>query len=183
MSPGRHPYLDSLMELDDNSGRAVQAIRDLGIAENTLVIWTTDNGAWVDAWPDAGYTPFRGMKGRAYEGGFRVPEMIRGPGKIPAGVVSNEVIQRHDWGFFEQLGSPRVDTAARNLGLALVGFGSLAMVDAVWNDWSLNQYLASSRVALTVPQRVKLRWYDSYVVATAALVIGVITVLFMLKVI
>jgi arylsulfatase A-like enzyme len=48
------------MELDDNSGRVVQTIRDLGLAENTLVIWTTDNGAWVDAWPDAGYTPFRG---------------------------------------------------------------------------------------------------------------------------
>ena len=62
-SPGRQPYLDSLMELDDNTGQVVQAIRDLGIAENTLVIWTTDNGAWVDAWPDAGYTPFRGEKG------------------------------------------------------------------------------------------------------------------------
>ena len=71
---GRHPYLDSLMELDDNSGQVVQAIRDLGITEDTLVIWTTDNGAWVDAWPDAGYTPFRGVKrGAAYEGGFRVP--------------------------------------------------------------------------------------------------------------
>jgi arylsulfatase A-like enzyme len=47
------PYQDALMELDDNSGRVVQTIRDLGLAENTLVIWTTDNGAWVDAWPDA----------------------------------------------------------------------------------------------------------------------------------
>ena len=62
-SPGMHPYLDSLMELDHNSGRVVQAIRDLGLADNTLVVWTTDNGAWVDAWPDAGYTPFRGEKG------------------------------------------------------------------------------------------------------------------------
>jgi Sulfatase len=59
--------------LDDNWGQVVQAIRDLGIAENTLVIWTTDNGAWIDAWPDAGYTPFRGMKGSSFEGGFRVP--------------------------------------------------------------------------------------------------------------
>src|SRR5262245_32171819 len=62
-SPGGGNYLDSLMELDDNSGQVVQAIRDLGIDQNTLVIWTTDNGAWIDAWPDAGYTPFRGMKG------------------------------------------------------------------------------------------------------------------------
>ena len=51
----------------------MQAIRDLGIADNTLVVWTTDNGAWIDAWPDAGYTPFRGMKGTPFEGGFRVP--------------------------------------------------------------------------------------------------------------
>ena len=72
-SPGGGNYLDSLMELDDNSGQVVQAIRDLGLAENTLVVWTTDNGAWIDAWPDAGYTPFRGMKGSSFEGGFRVP--------------------------------------------------------------------------------------------------------------
>ena len=51
------------MELDDNSGQIVQALKDLGIADNTVVVWTTDNGAWLDAWPDAGYTPFRGMKG------------------------------------------------------------------------------------------------------------------------
>ena len=67
-SPGGGNYLDALMELDDNSGQVVQAIRDLGIAENTLVVWTTDNGAWIDAWPDAGYTPFRGMKGSSFEG-------------------------------------------------------------------------------------------------------------------
>ena len=63
-SPGGGTYLDSLMELDDNTGQVMQAIRDLGLAENTLVVWTTDNGAWIDAWPDAGYTPFRGDKGR-----------------------------------------------------------------------------------------------------------------------
>ncbi|MBL8907734.1 MAG: sulfatase-like hydrolase/transferase, partial [Rhizobiales bacterium] len=62
-SPGGGNYLDALMELDDNTGQVIQAIRDLGIADKTLVVWTTDNGAWVDAWPDAGYTPFRGMKG------------------------------------------------------------------------------------------------------------------------
>ena len=79
-SPGGGNYLDSLMELDDNSGQVVQAIRDLGLAENTLVIWTTDNGAWIDAWPDAGYTPFRGMKGSSFEGGFRVPAIAWWPG-------------------------------------------------------------------------------------------------------
>jgi arylsulfatase len=67
------PISTSLMELDDNSGQVVQAIRDLGLAENTFVVWTTDNGPWIDAWPDAGYTPFRGMKGTGFEGGWRVP--------------------------------------------------------------------------------------------------------------
>lgn len=96
-SPGRHPYLDSLMELDDNSGQVVQAIRDLGIDENTLVIWTTDNGAWVDAWPDAGYTPFRGEKGSAYEGGFRVPAIAWWPGTIAPGQVATEMMSHMDW--------------------------------------------------------------------------------------
>ena len=67
-SPGGGTYLDALMELDDNTGQMMQAIRDLGLSENTLVVWTTDNGAWIDAWPDAGYTPFRGMKGSLIRG-------------------------------------------------------------------------------------------------------------------
>jgi hypothetical protein len=91
--------------------------------------------------------------------------------------------QQPGCGFIEQLGLPRVDTAARHLGLALVGVGTLAMVIAVWNYWSLNQYLAASPVALNVPKRVKARWYYSYVVAAVVLEIGVITFLFMLKVI
>jgi arylsulfatase A-like enzyme len=96
-SPAGMPYQDALMELDDNSGRVVQTIRDLGLAENTLVIWTTDNGAWVDAWPDAGYTPFRGMKGSAYEGGFRVPAIAWWPGKIRPGTVATEMMSHMDW--------------------------------------------------------------------------------------
>ncbi len=96
-SPGGGNYLDSLMELDDNSGRILQTIRDLGIAENTLVVWTTDNGAWIDAWPDAGYTPFRGMKGTPFEGGFRVPAIAWWPGHIKAGAVNMDMWSHMDW--------------------------------------------------------------------------------------
>ena len=96
-SPGKHPYLDSLMELDDNTGKVVQAVKDAGIDEDTLIIWTTDNGAWVDAWPDAGYTPFRGEKGSGYEGGFRCPAMARWPGKIKPGTVATEMMSHMDW--------------------------------------------------------------------------------------
>ena len=81
-------YLDSLMELDSNSGRIVQAIRDAGLDEDTIVVWTTDNGPWIDAWPDAGYTPFRGMKGSGFEGGWRVPGIMWAPGRIQPGCRS-----------------------------------------------------------------------------------------------
>ncbi|WP_248323667.1 arylsulfatase [Caballeronia sp. Sq4a] len=96
-SPGGGNYLDSLMELDDNSGQILQAIRDAGIAENTLVVWTTDNGAWVDAWPDAGYTPFRGEKGTPFEGGFRVPAIAWWPGHIKPGSVNTDMFSHMDW--------------------------------------------------------------------------------------
>jgi arylsulfatase A-like enzyme len=96
-SPGGGRYLDALMELDDNSGQIMQAVRDAGIAENTLVVWTTDNGAWVDAWPDAGYTPFRGMKGSSYEGGYRVPAMAWWPGHIKPGTTANQMMSHMDW--------------------------------------------------------------------------------------
>jgi arylsulfatase len=96
-SPGGGNYLDALMELDDNSGQVVQALRDLGISENTIVIWTTDNGAWVDAWPDAGYTPFRGMKGSPFEGGYRVPAIAWWPGKIKAASVNTDMFSHMDW--------------------------------------------------------------------------------------
>ncbi len=96
-SPGGGNYLDALMELDDNTGQVVQAIRDLGIAENTLVVWTTDNGAWIDAWPDAGYTPFRGAKGTPFEGGFRVPAIAWWPGHIKPGSVNMDIFSHMDW--------------------------------------------------------------------------------------
>lgn len=96
-SPGGGRYLDALMELDDNSGQVLQAVRDAGIGENTLVVWTTDNGAWIDAWPDAGYTPFRGMKGSSYEGGFRCPAIAWWPGKIRPGTVANQIMSHMDW--------------------------------------------------------------------------------------
>ena len=86
-------------------------------------------------------------------------------------------------GFFEELGTERVDDAARNLGLALVGFGTLAMVVALWNFWSINQYLDALSGPLQVPDELKRRWFVSYAVAAVILLIGLITFLFMLRVI
>jgi arylsulfatase A-like enzyme len=87
-------YSDSLMELDDNIGRIMEAIR--AEAPNTIVILTADNGAWQDAYPDAGTTPFRGEKGTAFEGGWRVPGLMWWPGHIPAGAKYDEMMSHID---------------------------------------------------------------------------------------
>ena len=90
------PYLDALMELDANTGKVVNAIKELGIDKNTIVLWTADNGPWVDAYPDAGYTPFRAFKGTTFEGAFRVPTFMWAPGRIAAGTVNNDIIGHID---------------------------------------------------------------------------------------
>ena len=78
-------YADSVVELDARIGRIMDKLRALGLDKNTLVFYTTDNGAWQDVYPDAGYTPFRGTKGTVREGGNRVPAIAVCPGKIKAG--------------------------------------------------------------------------------------------------
>ena len=84
-SPSKSKYADSLVENDARIGHVLDKIRQLGLDKNTLVVWTTDNGAWQDVYPDAGYTPFRGTKGTVREGGNRVPAIAWWPGKIKAG--------------------------------------------------------------------------------------------------
>ena len=82
------------MELDADIGRIMDAIR--AEAPNTIVIVTADNGAWQDAYPDAGTTPFRGEKGSAFEGGWRVPGIMWWPGHIPAGAQYDEMMSHID---------------------------------------------------------------------------------------
>ena len=88
-------YGSGLMEHDGHVGQLLQLLDDLKIAENTIVLYTTDNGAMVSWWPDAGATPFRGEKATTWEGGVRVPMLVRWPARIPAGKVSNG-IQTHE---------------------------------------------------------------------------------------
>jgi arylsulfatase A-like enzyme len=87
-------YSDSMMELDSNIGRVMDAIRTE--APDTIVIVTADNGAWQDAWPDAGIHPYRGEKGSAFEAGWRVPGIMWAPGKIPARVTYTEMMSHMD---------------------------------------------------------------------------------------
>jgi arylsulfatase A-like enzyme len=91
------PYHDTMIDHDKVVGALLDKLDALGIAENTIVVYSTDNGPHMNTWPDAGMTPFRSEKNTNWEGAFRVPEMVRWPGRIPAGVVSNEIVQHHDW--------------------------------------------------------------------------------------
>lgn len=86
-----------MAQLDDNVGAILKHLEDIGEAENTIVIFTTDNGAEVFTWPDGGMTPFKATKGTVFEGGFRVPCIIRWPGHVKPGTVENGIFSGLDW--------------------------------------------------------------------------------------
>jgi arylsulfatase len=90
-------YADGMVEHDGHVGQLLKKLDDLGIAQNTIVIYTTDNGAEVFSWPDGGTTPFRGEKNTNWEGGYRVPAMIRWPGLVKPGTVINDIVAHEDW--------------------------------------------------------------------------------------
>jgi arylsulfatase len=90
-------YHDTMVDHDKNVGELLDLLDELGIAENTFVMYSTDNGPHMNSWPDGAMTPFRSEKNTNWEGAFRVPLLVRWPGKVPAGVVSNDIVQHHDW--------------------------------------------------------------------------------------
>jgi arylsulfatase A-like enzyme len=91
-SLSKSKYADSVVELDTRIGRIMDKLRSLGLDKNTLVVYTTDNGAWQDVYPDAGYTPFRGTKGTVREGGNRVPAIAWWPGKIKPESKNHDIV-------------------------------------------------------------------------------------------
>jgi arylsulfatase len=94
---GWYEYEAGMAQLDDIVGSVMKKLDDLGIAEETILVFTTDNGAENFTWPDGGQTPFAGGKGTVLEGGMRVPCMVRWPGKVPAGKVENQLMSGLDW--------------------------------------------------------------------------------------
>ena len=94
---GQGIYADGMVEHDGMVGQLMDKLDKLGIADNTIVMYSTDNGAETFTWPDGGMIPFRGEKNTTWEGGFRVPMMVKWPGKIKPGQVSNEIISMEDW--------------------------------------------------------------------------------------
>ncbi len=107
---GQGIYADGMVEHDGMVGELLAKLDELGIADNTIIMYSTDNGAETFTWPDGGTTPFRGEKNTTWEGGFRVPMMVKWPGKIAPGQVSNEIISMEDWlpTFLAAAGEPDV---------------------------------------------------------------------------
>ena len=91
------PYHDAMIDHDKNVGTVLAKIDELGIADNTIVMYSTDNGPHMNSWPDGGMTPFRSEKNSNWEGAYRVPAMVRWPGHIKPGTVSNDIISHLDW--------------------------------------------------------------------------------------
>ncbi len=90
-------YHDTMMDHDDVVGSLLATLDDLGIAEDTIVMYSTDNGPHMNSWPDAGMTPFRSEKNSNWEGAYRVPAVVRWPGRIPAGSVLTGIVSHNDW--------------------------------------------------------------------------------------
>jgi arylsulfatase len=89
-------YPDGMVEHDGHIGQLLKKLDDLGVSDNTIIVYTTDNGAGVMTWPDGGATPFRGEKGTNWEGGYRMPMLIRWPGVIKPGTIHNEPFAHYD---------------------------------------------------------------------------------------
>ena len=108
--PNSDEYADGMVEHDMHVGELLNLLDKLGIAENTIVLYSTDNGVHYNTWPDAGVTPFRSEKNSNWEGAYRVPAFVRWPGKFPAGTTVNGIVSHEDWlpTFAAAAGSPDI---------------------------------------------------------------------------
>jgi arylsulfatase len=120
---GQDEYADGMVEHDMHVGKLLEKLDELGIADNTIVHYSTDNGVHMNTWPDAGMTPFRGEKNTNWEGGWRVPSMVRWPGKIEAGSVSNEIMHHMDWlpTYLAAAGEPDIKAKLKTGGVKAIG--------------------------------------------------------------
>ena len=135
---GQDEYADGMVEHDRHIGKFLDKLDELGIADNTIVLYSTDNGPHYNTWPDAAATPFRGEKNTNWEGGWRVPSMVRWPGKIKPDQWNNEIVHHMDWlpTFLAAAGEPDVKekllkghkAAGRNFKVHLDGYNILPML-------------------------------------------------------
>jgi arylsulfatase len=120
---GQDEYSDGMVEHDMHIGKFLKALDELGIADNTIVMYSTDNGPHMNTWPDAAMTPFRGEKNTNWEGGWRVPAFVRWPGKVEAGSWSNEIVHHMDWlpTFVAAAGEPEIKEKLKKGGVEAIG--------------------------------------------------------------
>jgi arylsulfatase A-like enzyme len=146
----RTEYSDGMIEHDNTVGKILKALEDLGLAENTIVVYTTDNGPHANTWPDGATTPFRSEKNTNWEGAFRVPAMIRWPGQIKPGQVSNEIISALDWlpTLLAAAGEPDIngkllkghDAAGKRFRVHLDGYNQLPYLTGHQQKGARNQF-------------------------------------------
>ena len=135
---GQDEYADGMVEHDMHIGKFLEKLDQLGISDNTILFYSTDNGPHYNTWPDAAATPFRGEKNTNWEGGWRVPSMVRWPGKIEPGQWNNEIVHHMDWmpTFLAAAGESDVKekllrghkAAGRNFKVHLDGYNILPML-------------------------------------------------------
>ncbi len=120
---GQDEYADGMVEHDMHVGQLLDLLDELGIADNTIVHYSTDNGPHMNTWPDAAWSPFQGEKNTNWEGGWRVPSFVRWPGKIEAGSVTNEIVHHMDWlpTFLAAAGAPDIKERLREGGVRSIG--------------------------------------------------------------
>jgi arylsulfatase len=158
------PYGDVVMETDYHIGQVLDALRDTGKDNNTVVVFTSDNGPTLDQWPDAGYSPFRGGIGTAYEGGVRVPCIFWWPGSIEAGRTSNEIVSLLDlFSTFAMLGGGKIPTDRPIDGIDQSNFllGKQNNSNREWVAW----YMGAESAPETAPAAV--RWHQFKIHQTA----------------
>ncbi|MEP2706389.1 MAG: arylsulfatase [Roseibium sp.] len=120
---GQDEYSDAMLEHDGHVGQLLDLLDELGIADNTIVHYSTDNGPHMNTWPDAASSPFFGEKNTNWEGGWRVPSMVRWPGKVEAGSISNEIMHHMDWlpTYLAAAGDPDIKAKLKDGGVQAIG--------------------------------------------------------------
>jgi len=120
---GQDEYSDAMLEHDGHVGQLLGVLDELGIADNTIVHYSTDNGPHMNTWPDAASSPFFGEKNTNWEGGWRVPSMVRWPGRIAPGSISNEIMHHMDWlpTFLAAAGDPDIKDKLKAGGVQAIG--------------------------------------------------------------
>jgi len=120
---GQDEYADGMVEHDMHVGQLLDVLDRLGIADNTIVHYSTDNGPHMNTWPDAAQTPFQGEKNTNWEGGWRVPSMVRWPSRVEAGSVTNEIVHHMDWlpTYLAAAGEPDIKEQLLDGGVRAIG--------------------------------------------------------------